>query len=473
MGLYAHSQDCTKVNFPTDGSTDVPVDVEITWPEVTSVNNGYLISLGTTPGGTEILNREATGIINSFKAPVGLPENTLIYVTISVLQFNALPIDCETTTFTTMDVVSPPPCTYLLAPDDNAANVTVVTDIIWEYAPTATSYSLSIGTSEGGSDILNAVNVGNVLSYDPPVDLPQDIRIFVTIRPENENGASPPCTEESFFTGAVDDPCEEVDPITGEVSILRPEIEFPNLFIKCKDSGPIPVSAEGEADGFRWYRIEDSGETLLSEDRNFQIADIGNYVLEAYNHVNRSGITIECPTTRNFNVLPSEVATIESIDIRDLTVGKQVNIEVSGTGNYEYALDNEDGPYQEDPIFINVAEGSHIVYVRDKNGCGTVSRLIERGLKLDDFPNFFTPNGDGINDFWQFIKPTEISDILEVFEGNISIFDRYGSLVMELDPESRGWDGSFNGKPLPSSDYWFKAVSIDRKEIQGHFSLKR
>jgi len=471
-GLLGHGQACTKVNFPSDGSAGVAVDVVITWPEVSGIN-GYLISLGTTPGGTELLNRESTGIINSYQAPVGLPENTLVYATISVLLFNATPLECEMTTFTTMNVTTAPPCTYLIAPDNNAANVTVVSDIIWQYAHTATSYTLSIGTSVGGMDILNAVNVGNVLSYDPPADLPQNVRIYVTVRPENENGTSPVCPEESFFTGPVDDPCEEIDAITGEVRSLGPELEFPNLFIKCKDSGPIPVSAPGEADGFRWYIIENGSEVLLSENRNFQISQTGNYVLEARNEVNRSGITIECYSTQNFNVIPSEIATIESINIRKLSVGKQVAVNVLGTGVYEYALDNEDGPYQDDSIFVNIADGSHVVYVRDKNGCGIVSQLIERDLRLDDFPNFFTPNGDGINDFWQFVRPPEVPDILEVVKGSISIFDRYGSLVFELDPDSRGWDGSFNGKPLPSSDYWFSATSFDQKEVKGHFSLKR
>jgi len=473
-GFSSLGQECTKVDFPADGSTDVPVDVTISWPEVTGSNiNGYLISLGTTSGGTDILDREPTGITNSYQAPVGLPENTLIYVTISVLAFNATPVDCETTTFTTVDVTIPPPCTILVAPDNNAANVTIVTDIIWQYAPTATSYSLSIGTSEGGTDILNEFNVGNVLSYDPPIDLPQDVRIFVTVIPQNENGNTAPCGEESFFTGPVDDPCEEVDAVSGQVTSLRPEIEFPNLFIKCVGSGPISVVPEGIADGFRWFSVTDGVETLLSENRNFQINGIGNFVLEAYNLINRSGIVIECATTKNFNVLPSDAATIESINIRKLTVGKQVTVNVSGPGNYEYALDNENGPYQDDNIFINIEEGQHIIYIRDKNGCGIISRLIERGLTMDDFPSFFTPNGDGINDFWQFIKPDEISDILEVVDGKISIFNRYGILLVEIDPKSRGWDGSFNGSPLPSSDYWYKAVSFDQKEIKGHFSLKR
>lgn len=472
IGCTTYGQQCPVITYPMDGETEVPVDATIRWTAVTGIN-GYLISLGTTPGGTELLSREPTGIINSYKAPVGLPDNTRIYATLSILNSNAQPVECGSIIFNTTDVTTPPPCTFLVAPDNDATNVTIVTDIIWAYAPTATSYTLSIGTSEGGTDILNAMNVGNVLSYNPPVDLPQDLRIYVTVRPENENGAMASCTEESFFTGVVDDPCEQIDAITGEISSSRPEIELPNRFTKCIDSGPILVSPQGQADGFRWYRTEGNTNTLISQDRNNQINDVGNYLLEAYNIITKSGVNLECVSSRNFSIVPSEAATIESVGIRKLTAGKEVTINVVGLGEYEYALDDPNGTYQDDPVFVNVPEGPHTIYIRDKNGCGIVSRLIERGLKAEDFPNFFTPNGDGINDFWQFVPPPEIADVFEVLNGSISIFDRYGNLLLELDPKSKGWNGNFKGKPLPSSDYWFKAISRNQQKMIGHFTLKR
>lgn len=471
-GLTTQGQQCPVISYPANGVADVPVDATITWTEVTGIN-GYLISLGTTLGGTDILSRESTGAINSYKAPLGLPENTRIYATLSIIDATAQPIACGGIVFNTTDVTTPPPCTILVAPDNDATNVTTVTDIIWAYAPTATSYVISIGTSEGGTDILNEINVGNVLSYDPPTDLPQDLRIYITVRPENENGSMAPCTEESFFTGEVDDPCEVTDEVTGEVTYFRPEIELPTKFIKCIPSGSITVSPQGVADGFRWYRIDGNTETLLSQNQSYQIDEVGNYLLEAYNTIIKSGIRLECVSSRNFNVVPSQAATIETVRIRQLTAGKEVTVNVVGLGEYEYALDDVDGTYQDDPVFVNVPEGPHTIYVKDKNGCGIVSRLIERGLKPDDFPNFFTPNGDGINDFWQFVPPPEITDVSEVLKGSISIFDRYGNLLAQVDPQSKGWSGNFKGKPLPSSDYWFKAIAPNQQKVIGHFTLKR
>ena len=89
---------------------------------------------------------------------------------------------------------------------------------------------------------------------------------------------------------------------------------------------------------------------------------------------------------------------------------------------------------------------------------------------VEGFPKFFTPNGDGVNDYWQFIPPlaTGENNVL-----NIWIFDKFGALLAQLAPDSVGWNGNFNGRALPESNYWFKAISNNNKVIKGHFSLKR
>jgi len=80
-------------------------------------------------------------------------------------------------------------------------------------------------------------------------------------------------------------------------------------------------------------------------------------------------------------------------------------------------------------------------------------------------PKFFTPNGDGINDIW------EISGTI-THKYHIDIYDRYGKLLKQLQTNS-GWDGNYNGKPMPSTDYWFRITFDDGKTESGHFSLKR
>uniref|UniRef100_UPI0035BE6488 T9SS type B sorting domain-containing protein n=1 Tax=Gilvibacter sp. TaxID=2729997 RepID=UPI0035BE6488 len=58
----------------------------------------------------------------------------------------------------------------------------------------------------------------------------------------------------------------------------------------------------------------------------------------------------------------------------------------------------------------------------------------------------------------------------------IYIYDRFGKLLKQLSPLGPGWDGTYNGNPMPSSDYWFQVIYEEdevEKEFRGHFTLKR
>ena len=59
----------------------------------------------------------------------------------------------------------------------------------------------------------------------------------------------------------------------------------------------------------------------------------------------------------------------------------------------------------------------------------------------------------------------------------ISIFDRYGKLLKQISPTGIGWDGKYNGKDMPSSDYWFTieftSQSNQKNVFKSHFTLKR
>ena len=136
-----------------------------------------------------------------------------------------------------------------------------------------------------------------------------------------------------------------------------------------------------------------------------------------------------------------------------------------GIGDYEYAIDDITGPYQDEPTFEKVRPGSHTVYVRDKNDCG----IAKMPLFVIGYKKFFTPNGDGYTDNWNLIEITK--DNLP--KTKIYIFDRFEKLIKELDPLSEGWDGNFIGKPMPQTDYWFKVILEDGREFKGHFSLLR
>jgi gliding motility-associated-like protein len=172
-----------------------------------------------------------------------------------------------------------------------------------------------------------------------------------------------------------------------------------------------------------------------------------------------------CSKIRTITVLPSNTATFDSIEIIDGVENNSVTVIVSGEGYYEYALDTEFSEYQDSNSFFGVKPGFHTVYVRDKNNCGTV----KKDIAVIGFPKFFTPNGDGYNDTWHVYGINTVNQV----NSDIYIFDRFGKLLIQLNPLGAGWDGTYNGTILPTSDYWFYIKLQVNKIFQGHFTLKR
>jgi len=154
-----------------------------------------------------------------------------------------------------------------------------------------------------------------------------------------------------------------------------------------------------------------------------------------------------------------------------------ITIFVKGYGQYVYRLD--DGPWQSDNVFSNVTPGLHNVKVKDistADPCdGEGLDLGLEDIKIFTFPKFFTPNNDGYNDLWNIFSFTEEQPAALIF-----IYDRFGKLLKQIAPGGPGWDGIYDGKPLPSSDYWFTMIykinnnnTVETKQISSHFSLKR
>ncbi|WP_252775325.1 T9SS type B sorting domain-containing protein [Flavobacterium sp. NRK F10] len=136
-----------------------------------------------------------------------------------------------------------------------------------------------------------------------------------------------------------------------------------------------------------------------------------------------------------------------------------------GYGIYEYSIDLVN--WQTNPTFTDLPNGNYTIYVKDIQGCGEL--LSVSNLNAITYPNYFTPNGDGYNDTWN-IKG------LSEYDAKIYIFDRYGKLIKQISTNGEGWDGTYNGQPLPSTDYWFRVdyvVNGTSQEFKAHFSLKR
>ncbi|WP_159800214.1 T9SS type B sorting domain-containing protein [Flavobacterium sp. MK4S-17] len=192
--------------------------------------------------------------------------------------------------------------------------------------------------------------------------------------------------------------------------------------------------------------------------RSIWVSDPGIYTVI----VEKAYGNMMCDGFAEVEITESETPTIVKIETSDWTRDQNtITIHTSGNGKYLYSVD--DINYQESNVFTNLESGLYQVYVKDAMGCGKAHKEIA----LLHYPNFFTPNGDGIHDKWQ------IKYSIKEPNMKIAIFDRYGKLITTFGPTSEGWDGTLNGIQLPSTDYWFVVTREDGREYRGHFSMLR
>ena len=288
----------------------------------------------------------------------------------------------------------------------------------------------------------NNVLLSTPLPNPLPVTLTKNIKIVVY------NPINPTCKITKTITFTVN-PVPVIELQTSTLVCSNDPTFFVMLNAGITDGTPITNYT------YEWYKDGVAIPTATSYTLNVNTEGI--YTVKVIN-------SLGCFRIRTITVIASDAAHFQMPTIMDLSENNTVIINVTGLGNYVFSLDYPNA-YQTINIFTDVAPGVHTVYVKDLDGCGTSSQIIN----VIGIPKFFTPNADGFNDTWNVLGLTTTKN----YNTTIYIFDRYGKLLKELSPISKGWDGTFNGQPLPSDDYWYTIYFEDGRTEKGHFTLKR
>ena len=194
----------------------------------------------------------------------------------------------------------------------------------------------------------------------------------------------------------------------------------------------------------------------------YEAMEPGNYQVIVTNSITN------CTGEASADVIEVFPATAFTATVSDaFTDNSTITVIVNpiGTGNLIYSLDG--GSWQQSNVFTGVEAGIHTVVVSDLEGCTDLTL----DVTVIDYPKYFTPNGDGIHDTWNITG-------LNQADAKLYIFDRYGKLIKQISTlnQSQGWDGTYNGAQMPSTDYWFTldyTENNQQKQFKAHFSLKR
>lgn len=327
----------------------------------------------------------------------------------------------------------------------------------------------------------------------------------------------------TFYTSPFDEICNAVrTPVVATIHQI-PTISSAISNSRC-GTGTVTLSADSNIGTINWYDSPTSS-TILYSGSNFTtqvLSATSTYYVEAFNNGCSNGIRVPItatinnpPTVTDEHVSFCETETIMldatypnvsyvwntgditpqitvdkpgsySVTLTDLTslctsvkkfsveqinkpIIKEVVVDYNNAtiittenGNFEYAIDFSS--FQTSPEFNQLKGGLRTFIVTETNGCG----MDQKEVFILIVPRFITPNYDGYNDVFS------IEGISHYPKASIQIFDRFGRYLYHQTNNSSAWDGTYLGKPLPSSDYWYSIqLSEDLPSIKGHFALKR
>lgn len=172
-----------------------------------------------------------------------------------------------------------------------------------------------------------------------------------------------------------------------------------------------------------------------------------------------------CSYTHNFEISDENQPKITNI------IQTSDKIEVTAEGGekpYEFFFNGVSNG--NNPVLLNPTAKEYSIIVKSAKGCYREGKSVY----FITVNNVITPNGDGRNDTWSIdnLNHAQMENV------EVIIADRYGKTVFQTRDKAKIiWDGTYNGRPLPTASYWYVVKWYDtetkKNEIrQGWILLK-
>ncbi len=274
--------------------------------------------------------------------------------------------------------------------------------------------------------------------------------------------------------------CRATDEVVVTAVLDNPEAAWTAQDLSCYDANDGMITIETITGGSPPYSVTFNGE-IQTGPTTFPELSPGTYTLDISdaNLCNSQYfITIEEPEEIEVNLFtyPGNTNTFAYGDTVQLSLQYAAQFPID-TIIWRPANINANG---QSSITINaLASTSYSIMVIDENGCLGEDQLnifVEKSRPVY-IPNVFSPNNDGINDFF-YIQGTDGVTLIKA----MSVFDRWGNHVFsakDILPNDigSGWNGNYKGQKLPPGVYTFYAEiefkSGDKEIFSGSLTLVR
>lgn len=166
-----------------------------------------------------------------------------------------------------------------------------------------------------------------------------------------------------------------------------------------------------------------------------------------------------CHDTASVNVTLYENPIIDAGEDQYILSGSFVELNASGGVTYAWSPEETlSDPNIQNPLSYATENTTYYVYGTDNHGCIGIDsvNVILREDAVFGFPNAFSPNSDGVNDFFLPIAYGTVVDF------NFTIYNRWGELIFENTADlTKGWNGTFEEEDQPMGNYIYYFTAID------------
>lgn len=179
-----------------------------------------------------------------------------------------------------------------------------------------------------------------------------------------------------------------------------------------------------------------------------------------------------CETSAQVEVAVKKNASVHAGNDKKILEGQGTVLEGVAGDDVDFfwsPAEGLDNPYKLNPIASPKNDMTYTLNAVSKVGCGSASdQVFVKVYKSVIVPNSFSPNGDGINDFWN------ITAIETYANSKVKIMNRYGQPVFESSGYEKPWNGKYKNEDLPAGVYYYIInLNTELKPLTGPLMIIR
>jgi gliding motility-associated-like protein len=236
-----------------------------------------------------------------------------------------------------------------------------------------------------------------------------------------------------------------------------------------KPNPELTLSYSGFVNGDGIENIDTKPAAVISAD---QASDAGKYIVTAeggsdnnytFEYNNGTLDITKADQSLSFETIPSGLRMTQHRElVASSTSGLPVRFESSEIAIVEISGNNMTVLKEGTVVITAIQEGN-----QNWNPAANLTQSIITLPTFDNIRSLFTPNNDGMNDYWY------IPDIEQYGTISVQIYNRFGKLLYHSSAYKNDWDGTYNGTPLPEASYYYIIKSSEKGIIKGVVNLVR